>query len=77
MPKRLETYRPPIMGTTHMVSAGHYLAAAADTGFSRKVATRSTRVSPLVSPSMWTLPSATNFGGVAPIAIYDAASDES
>ena len=29
MAKGLETYRPPVMGATHMVSSGHYLAAAA------------------------------------------------
>ena len=29
MPGTMNTYRPPIMGTTHMVSAGHYLAASA------------------------------------------------
>ena len=76
MPGRMNTYRPPIMGTTHMVSAGHYLAAAAgyrifeeggnaiDAGVAAGIAINVT------------LPSATNFGGVAPIAIYDAASDE-
>ena len=64
------------MGTSHMVSAGHYLAAAAgyrifeeggnaiDAGVAAGIAINVT------------LPSATNFGGVAPIAIYDAASDE-
>ena len=76
MPGRMNTYRPPIMGTSHMVSAGHYLAAAAgyrifeeggnaiDAGVAAGIAINVT------------LPSATNFGGVAPIAIYDAASDE-
>ena len=76
MPGRMDTYRPPIMGTTHMVSAGHYLAASAgyrifeeggnaiDAGVAAGIAINVT------------LPSATNFGGVAPIAIYDAASDE-
>ena len=71
----MNTYRPPIMGTSHMVSAGHYLAAAAgyrifeeggnaiDAGVAAGIAINVT------------LPSATNFGGVAPIAIYDAASD--
>ncbi len=59
-----------------MVSAGHYLAAAAgyrilegggnavDAGVAAGIAINVT------------LPHATNFGGVAPIAIYDAASDE-
>ena len=75
MPTGLETYRPPIMGMTHMVSAGHYLAAAAgyrileeggnaiDAGVASGIAINVT------------LPNATNFGGVAPIAIYHAASD--
>ena len=29
MARGLTSYRSPILGTTHMVSAGHYLAAAA------------------------------------------------
>ncbi|MEE9196629.1 MAG: gamma-glutamyltransferase family protein, partial [bacterium] len=71
-----ETYRPPVMGATHMVSSGHYLAAAAgyrileqggnaiDAGVASGIAINVT------------LPHATGFGGVAPIAIYHAASDE-
>ena len=66
----IETYRPPIMGVTHMVSAGHYLAAAAgyriledggnaiDAGVASGIA-----INVL-------LPHATNFGGVAPIIVY-------
>ena len=69
------SYRPPIMGVTHMVSAGHYLAAAAgyriledggnaiDAGVASGIAINVTR------------PNDTNFGGVAPIIIYHAASD--
>ena len=75
MPTTSNTYRPPIMGTTHMVSAGHYLAAAAgfrifeeggnavDAGVASGIALNVVR------------PSSTNFGGVAPIIIYLAASD--
>ncbi len=75
MARGLTSYRSPILGTTHMVSAGHYLAAAAgyriledggnaiDAGVASGIAINVT------------LPHATNFGGVAPIAIYDAASD--
>ena len=76
MARGLTSYRSPILGTTHMVSAGHYLAAAAgyriledggnaiDAGVASGIAINVT------------LPHATNFGGVAPIAIYDAASDD-
>ena len=75
MARGLTSYRSPILGTTHMVSAGHYLAAAAgyriledggnaiDAGVASGIAINVT------------LPHATNFGGVAPIAIYDAATD--
>ena len=71
----LNSYRPPIMGVSHMVSAGHYLAAAAgyrifeeggnaiDAGVASGIAINVT------------LPNSTNFGGVAPIIIYHAASD--
>ena len=71
----LDTFRPDIMGVTHAVSAGHYLAASAgyrimeeggnaiDAGVASGIAINVT------------LPSATNFGGVAPIIIYHAASD--
>jgi gamma-glutamyltranspeptidase/glutathione hydrolase len=75
MAKGLTTYRPVVMGMTHVVSAGHYLATAAgyrileeggnaiDAGVASGIAINVT------------LPHATNFGGVAPIAIYNAASD--
>ena len=67
--------RPPVMGTTHMVSAGHPLAAAAghrvfeeggnavDAGVASGIALNVVR------------PTSTNFGGVAPIIIYLAESD--
>ena len=76
MPGTMNTYRPPIMGTTHMVSAGHYLAASA--GY-RILEDGGNAVDAGVAAGIAinvTLPSATNFGGVAPIVIYDAASDE-
>ena len=71
----LNSYRPPIMGYSHMVSAGHYLAAAAgyrifeeggnaiDAGVASGIALNVT------------LPNLATFGGVAPIIIYHAASD--
>ena len=75
MARTINSYRPPIMGTTHIVSAGHYLAAAAgyrileqggnaiDAGVASGIAINVV------------LPDNTNFGGVAPITIYHAASD--
>ncbi len=67
--------RPAVMGATHMVSAGHPLAAAAgfrvfqeggnaiDAGVASGIALNVVR------------PTSTNFGGVAPIIIYMAESD--
>ena len=67
--------RPAVMGTSHMVSAGHPLAAAAgnrifeeggnavDAGVASGIALNVVR------------PTSTNFGGVAPIIIYLAESD--
>ena len=75
MPIGLTSYRPPVMGVTHMVSAGHYLAASAgyrileqggnaiDAGVASGIAINVT------------LPHATNFGGVAPIILYLAEED--
>ena len=69
---RLDSYRPPVMGTTHVISAGHYLAAAAgyrileqggnaiDAGVAAGIALN------VVLPEM------TGFGGVAPIIIYNS-----
>ena len=74
MAKELKSYRPPIMGTTHMVSAGHYLAASA--GY-RILEEGGNAVDAGVAAGIAinvTLPHATNFGGVAPIAIYEARS---
>ena len=75
MPTASNSNRPPVMGTTHMVSAGHPLAAAAgfrifqeggnavDAGVASGIALNVVR------------PTSTNFGGVAPIIIYLADSD--
>ena len=71
----LDTYRPLITGVTHAVSSGDWLSAAAgllileeggnavDAGVASGIAINVT------------LTNATNFGGVAPIIIYLAASD--
>ena len=68
----IRTYRPLMTGTTHMVSAGHYLAAASgyrileqggnatDAGVAAGIAINVT------------LPQYTSFGGVAPIIVHDA-----
>ena len=70
---RTGTQRPPIMGKTHAVSSGHYLASAAgyrileqggnatDAGVAAGIA-----INVL-------LPDMTSFGGVAPIMIYEKA----
>ncbi len=74
MARGIDSYRPTIMGTTHMVSSGHYLAAAAgyrileEGGNAIDAGVASGIVINVV------LPHATNFGGVAPIMVYHAAS---
>ena len=76
MDSGISSYRPPISGTTHMVSAGHYLAAAA--GY-RILEQGGNAVDAGVAAGIAinvTLPHATNFGGVAPIAIFDSKSDK-
>lgn len=76
MAKGIDTYRPPIMGVTHMVSAGHFLAAAA--GY-RVLEEGGNAVDAGVASGIVinvVLPENTNFGGVAPIMIYQASSDE-
>ena len=75
MARGLNSYRPPVMGVTHMVSAGHYLAAAA--GY-RVLEEGGNAVDAGVASGIAinvTLPNSTNFGGVAPIIVYLAASD--
>ena len=75
-PEGIPSYRPSIQGVTHMVSAGHYLAAAAgyriledggnavDAGVASGVAINVT------------LPHMTSFAGVAPIILHMAESSE-
>ncbi len=75
MPRGIETFRPPVMGVTHAVSAGHYLAAAA--GY-RILEDGGNAVDAGVASGIVinvTLPNATTFGGVAPIVIYEAKTD--
>ena len=63
------------MGLPHMVSSGHYLAAAA--GY-RILEQGGNAVDAGVASGIAinvTLPNATNFGGVAPIMIYMADTD--
>jgi len=70
------THRPPITGRTHMISAGHYLAAAA--GY-RILEAGGNAIDAGVASGIAinvVLPENTSFGGVAPIMIYDAAADE-
>ena len=72
----LDTFRPPIMGQTHMVSSGQYLAASA--GY-RILEQGGNAIDAGVASGIVinvTLPENTNFGGVAPIILYLAESDE-
>ena len=67
---RADSYRPPVMGSMHVISAGHYLAATAgyrileqggnaiDAGVAAGIAIN------VVLPEM------SSFGGVAPIMVY-------
>jgi gamma-glutamyltranspeptidase/glutathione hydrolase len=76
MASGLSAYRPQIMGVTHMVSAGHYLATGAgyrilEQGGNAVDAGVATGIALNVI-----LPWACGFGGVAPIVIYDAGKDE-
>ena len=71
----INSYRPPVMGVTHMVSAGHYLGASA--GY-RILEQGGNAIDAGVASGIVinvTLPHATNFGGVAPIIVYIAESD--
>ena len=69
------TTRPAIRGVTHMISAGHSLAAAAGYRILEQGgnATDAGVASGIVINTV--LPENTSFGGVVPIMIYDAASD--
>jgi len=68
----INTYRPLITGTTHMVSAGHYLATAAGYRILEQGgnATDAGVAAGIVINVV--LPQYTSFGGVAPIIIHDA-----
>ena len=71
----LDTYRAPIMGVTHAASSGDHLAAAAAL---RILEEGGNAVDAGVASGLAinvTITNATNFGGVAPIMIYLAASD--
>ena len=75
-PDGIPSYRPSIQGTTHMVSAGHYLAAAA--GF-RILEAGGNAVDAGVASGIAinvTLPHMTSFAGVAPIILHMAESGE-
>lgn len=68
-------YRPQILGTEHIVSAGHHLAA--DAGY-RILESGGNAIDAGVAAGIMTnvvLPDNTSFGGVAPIMIYDAKSN--
>ena len=72
----LNSYRPLVGGTTHMVSTGHYLATAA--GY-RILEQGGNAIDAGVAAGIVinvTLPQYTSFGGVAPIIIHHAASGE-
>ena len=75
MPDGIQSYRPSIMGSTHAVSSGHYLAASAGYSILERGgnAVDAGVASGIVLNVV--LPNATNFGGVAPIMIYLADTD--
>ena len=75
-PDGIPSYRPSIQGVTHMVSAGHYLAAAA--GY-RILEDGGNAVDAGVASGIAinvTLPHMTSFAGVAPIILHMAESGE-
>jgi len=75
MARGIESYLPPVRGVTHMISAGHHLASQA--GYSMLEAGGNAVDAGVASGIVinTVLPENTSFGGVAPIMIYDAASD--
>ncbi len=75
-PDGIASYRPSVSGVTHMVSSGHYLAAAA--GY-RILEQGGNAVDAGVASGIVinvTLPHMSSFGGVAPIIIYLAQTNE-
>ena len=68
----IASYRPLITGTTHMVSAGHYLAAAAGNRILEQGGNATDAGVAAGIAINVTLPHYTSFGGVAPIIVHDA-----
>ncbi len=68
----LRSYRPLITGTTHMVSAGHYLATAAGYRILEQGGNATDAGVAAGIVINVTLPQYTSFGGVAPIILHDA-----
>ncbi|MDA1279046.1 MAG: gamma-glutamyltransferase family protein [Chloroflexi bacterium] len=72
---RTGSYRPPVMGTTHAVSTGHYLASAAGM---RILESGGNAIDAGVAAGICLnvlLPEMCGFGGVAPIMVYIAEED--
>ncbi|MEE8046334.1 MAG: gamma-glutamyltransferase family protein [Dehalococcoidia bacterium] len=72
---RTGSYRPPVIGTTHAVSAGHYLASAAGM---RILESGGNAVDAGVAAGICLnvlLPEMCGFGGIAPIMVYLAEED--
>ena len=76
MSKIFTTQRPPVRGTNHMISSGHYLASAA--GY-KILENGGNAIDAGVAAGIVlgiTLPHWVSFGGVAPIMIYSSKSNE-
>jgi len=76
MSKVFTTQRPPVRGTNHMISSGHYLASAA--GY-KILENGGNAIDAGVAAGIVlgiTLPHWVSFGGVAPIMIYSSKSNE-
>lgn len=76
IPGGVHSHRPAISGRSHMVSSGHYLAAAA--GY-RILENGGNAIDAGVASGIVinvVLPENTSFGGVAPIMVYNASSNE-
>ena len=72
----IKSYRPTVSGSTHMVTAGHYLATASgyrilEQGGNATDAGVAAGITLNVVLPQWT-----NFGGVAPIIVHDAQKNE-
>lgn len=67
---RTGSYRPPVMGTTHAVSSGHYLASAAGM---RVLEAGGNAIDAGVAAGICLnvlLPEMCGFGGIAPVMVY-------